>query len=136
RRLQHERNPFKRAYLHSQAHKLAGLERVICPLFHVNTAVSELDAQVLQKASPEAHFDVVPNGTDTDYFVPGAAQVEPNTLIFASSLNWYPNISAVQFFVREVWPRVKRQCPGVRFYVAGQGVSGKLAQWLKRDPHI
>lgn len=136
RRAEKEPNPLKKIYLQPLARKLARLERAICPLFNVNLAVSELDMQLLKGKASQAHFHVVENGTDTGYFVPGMALEEPNSLIFAGSLNWYPNISAIQSFIREVWPKVKLQRPGVRLYVVGMKPSGALARWLRQDPQI
>jgi glycosyltransferase involved in cell wall biosynthesis len=136
RRAEKEPNPLKKIYLRSQARKLARLEREVCPRFDVNLAVSEVDMQVLHRQSPEAHFHVVENATDTGYFVPGMAEEQPNSLIFASSFYWYPNISAIQLFIREIWPRVKLQRQGVRLYVAGMKPSDSLVRWLKQDPDI
>lgn len=136
RRAEVEPNPAKKLYLQSQARKLARLERTICPLFDINVAVSEADARLLESRSPEAQFQVVENGTDTDYFVPSPVPVEPNSLIFAGSLNWYPNISAVRFLIREVWPEVKLRRPGVRLYVVGMKPSGALARSLRQDSQI
>jgi glycosyltransferase involved in cell wall biosynthesis len=136
RRAEAEANPVKKLYLHSQAQKLAKLERDTCPLFDVNLAVSEADAQLLRARSPQARFHVVENSTDTDYFAPAAAPSEPDTLAFVSSLNWYPNISAIQSFVREAWPKVKARRPGVRLYVVGMKPSASLVRWLRQDPQI
>ena len=97
RRAEREPNPLKKLYLRSQGAKLVRLERAICPLFDVNVVVSELDAQLLDRNCPGLHFHAVENGTDIQYFVPHPALEEPNTLIFAGSLDWYPNIAAIRF---------------------------------------
>ena len=137
RRAEKEPNPLKKAYLWHQARKLERLERELCPRFDVNLAVSQLDVQTLQQGSPKAHFHVVENGTDTDYFRPASENnVEPHSLIFAGSLRWYPNVSAIRFFVSEVWPRLKRQCPAVRLYLAGQKPPDSLVEWLRKYPDI
>ncbi len=136
RRAEVEPNPAKKLYLQSQARKLARMERAMCPLFDINLAVSDADARLLKSRSPKAQFHVVENGTDTNYFAPSAAPVEPDSLIFASSLNWYPNISAIQFFVREVWPKVKLRRPGVRLYVVGMEPADSLVGWLTQDPNV
>lgn len=136
RRAEVERNPAKKLYLQSQASKLARLERDTCPLFTVNLAVSEDDAQRLKATSPRAEFRVVENSTDTSYFAPSSTAIQPDSLIFASSLNWYPNISAIQFFVREVWPTVKARRPGVRLYVVGMKPSASLVRYLRQDSQL
>lgn len=136
RRAEKEPNPLKRAYLRQQARKLKRLEQEVCHQFDVNLTVSESDAQVLSRRSRSAHFHVVENGTDTDYFSPVEAAPEPRSVVFAASLNWYPNLSAVRFLGREIWPRLKSQCPGIRLFLAGQKPPQWLVQWAEQDPEI
>jgi glycosyltransferase involved in cell wall biosynthesis len=128
RRAHRETNPLKRAYLRLHAGKLADLERRLCHQFEVNTVVSELDGQTLRARNPRAHVHVVENGTDTHFFAPGGEAEEPRSLIFAGSLDWYPNLSAIRFFLREVWPLLRQQDPGVHLTLAGQ----KPPAWLTR----
>jgi glycosyltransferase involved in cell wall biosynthesis len=41
------------------------------------------------------------------------------SIIFVGSLNWYPNIDAVQFLLREVWPEAKARHPDLRLDIVG-----------------
>jgi polysaccharide biosynthesis protein PslH len=136
RRARREPNPIKKSYLWLDAQKITRLEREVCHLFEVNTAVSKMDAQQLRRNNPRAHVHEVTNGTDVSYFRPTRTPQVPKSLIFSGSLDWYPNISAIRFFVREVWPLIKQQCPEARFYVAGNRPSDCLRQWLSLDPSI
>ena len=120
RRAAQEPNLLKRLYLAGQAAKLRRLEAALCPQFDANLAVSQLDAQTLQAIAPRARFHIVENGTDTDYFHPSPSPPEPNTLVFAGSLNWYPNLSGIRYFWDKVLPLVASGSPGVRLYLAGQ----------------
>jgi len=136
RRAENEPHPLKRMYLWPQAYKLARVEAEMCHQVDANAVVSEQDAALLSERNPRAHIHIVENGTDTTYFQPRQREPEAENLIFAGSLNWYPNLSAVQFFMREVWPLITRVCPDARFTIAGQ----KPPKWLKsevlRDPRI
>jgi glycosyltransferase involved in cell wall biosynthesis len=136
RRAQKETNPLKKTYLWHQARKVAHVEHEICHQFDVNLAVSESDARLLLSRSPSAHIHIVPNGTDTDYFMPSESAEDDNTLIFAGSLRWYPNISALNFFIHEVWPLVKKEQPGARFCVAGQFPSRGLVRTLTKPRDV
>lgn len=136
RRAQVERNLLKKSYLLNQARKLADLERQVCHHFDVNTVVSETDGQLLRARNPKAHIHIVENGTDPSYFEPSSVPEEPASLIFASSMDWYPNISAIRFFVHEIWPLVKQQRPDAVLYLAGQSPPAWLVRWVERDPHI
>lgn len=136
RRSEKENNPLKRGYLRQQAGKLKRLEQQVCEQFNVNLTVSELDTHTLQERNPQAHCHVVENGTDTDYFHPSGAAPEPKTVVFAGGLSWYPNISAIRFFVREIWPILKQKCRGIKMYLAGRSPVQSLVLLAQADPAI
>lgn len=136
RRAENATNPLTKAYLHSQALKIARLERSWCPQFDTNLAVSELDAERLRSRCPGSHFHVVENGTDLEYFTPSDISPEPKSLVFAGGLSWYPNVSAVRFFTGEIWPMLKRRCPGIRLYLAGRSPADSVIEIARRDPDI
>jgi len=136
RRAQKEPNLLKKAFLRQQAHKLESLERASCHQFDVNLVVSEADRRNLRSVNPDAHIHLVENGTDTDYFTPSKVTPEPMSLIFAGDLSWYPNVSAIQFFVHEVWPLLKREIPEARLYLAGRLPAPAVVRIAERVPGI
>jgi glycosyltransferase involved in cell wall biosynthesis len=59
----------------------------------------------------------IPNGVDLDRFRPSSRPCEPRRLLFIGSFAHRPNVLAMEFFLREVFPRL----PGVTLHViAGQ----------------
>ncbi|HVB34920.1 MAG TPA: glycosyltransferase family 4 protein [Patescibacteria group bacterium] len=136
RRAARETNLLKRKYLELEAGKLARWERKLSGRFQVNAVVSEEDAQLLRAMNPAAHIHVVENGVDTDYFRPTDAPEEPRSLIFTGSLDWQPNISAIQYFAQEVWPLVKRGCPDAKLLVAGKSPAESVLRLAERDSSI
>jgi glycosyltransferase involved in cell wall biosynthesis len=136
RRAHKEGNPLKKAYLWHQARKLRRLEARLCHCFDVNLTVSELDSRTLLERNPRAHCHVVENGTDTKYFHPSETAPEPNTIVFAGGLSWYPNISAVEYFARDIWPLLKGERPGTRWYLAGRSPAETVVRVAESDPDI
>jgi glycosyltransferase involved in cell wall biosynthesis len=136
RRAAKEPNPLKKVYLWDQARKLRRLEARLCHEFDVNLAVSALDAATLQAIAPCAHFHVVENGTDTEYFHPSSEPPEPSTLVFVGSLDWYPNLAGLNFLLQKVWPAVKNQRPGARLHLAGREPPPWLIHRAACDPQI
>jgi glycosyltransferase involved in cell wall biosynthesis len=63
--------------------------------------------------------DVIPNGVDADYFQPGPEVPERDTAVFWGRLDFGPNVQALQWFCREVWPSVRRSRPHARFTIIG-----------------
>jgi glycosyltransferase involved in cell wall biosynthesis len=54
-----------------------------------------------------AEAAVLPNGVDLDRFQPAAGIPEPGRLLFIGSFAHLPNLLAVEFFLRDVWPRLR-----------------------------
>jgi hypothetical protein len=50
--------------------------------------------------------EVIANGVDACRFRPGIDNPEPRRLLFIGSFAHLPNVLAVDFFIREVWPRL------------------------------
>jgi glycosyltransferase involved in cell wall biosynthesis len=136
RRASLESNPVKKFVLNHQARKLAAVEAALTHRVTLNLTVSDEDSTRLRTINPFAQTRLVENGTDVDYFHPQDDLLEERTIIFAASLHWYPNQSALDFFDREIWPLIKQRCPGVRFIVAGQKPPEFLVRWAKSDPAI
>jgi glycosyltransferase involved in cell wall biosynthesis len=65
---------------------------------------------------------VVPNGVDTSYFSPSASgdSVVPGSLLFTGTMDYEPNIQAVQFFARAIFPLVARNLPSATFHIVGR----------------
>jgi len=81
--------------------------------------VSEAEKQALGIGGPKVL--AVGNGVDTDYFRPaeGDGPAAPG-LVFTGTMNYRPNIDGVCWFVREVWPSLKREVPGLLLTVVGR----------------
>lgn len=86
----------------------------------MNAVVCEEDRLRLMERDSTAHFLVVENGVDTDYFRPVGGPEEKRTAIFTGTLDWQPNLSAIRYLSREIWPQVKQECPDAKLILAGK----------------
>ncbi len=95
---------------------------------------SEPDKKVLLECAPDARIDVVPNGVNVADYDP--TKPSPGRgLLFVGALFWYPNVDAVFWFYRMVWPRIRQAAPDVCFDLVGSGLSVAL-QALDGQPGI
>ena len=62
--------------------------------------MSEKDAQT----AASARTAVIPNGVDCERFQPSGEEPEPQRLLFIGSFAHLPNLLALDFFLRDVWP--------------------------------
>jgi glycosyltransferase involved in cell wall biosynthesis len=61
----------------------------------------------------------LPNGVDTSYFTPAAHPPQSANLLFTGSMNYPPNIEAVEHFVTRILPLVQLNRPYVVFHIVG-----------------
>jgi glycosyltransferase involved in cell wall biosynthesis len=96
-------------------------ESRLFPQFDLVTMASERDASTTQNLLPEgnARVAVVPNGVDCGQFQPGLAEPEPDTLVFGGALAYHANYEAMQFFLQQVYPRIRSRCPDVTLLITG-----------------
>lgn len=134
-RAKKERNLFLRSYFGLEARKLLAAERKWCPQFNVNAVVSEEEGAVLSRAYQGLRVRVVPNGVDTEYFTP-RADPGTRTILFCGSMDMHPNQEAMEYFLRQIWPRVVAQAPDVNLQVVGRKPPEWLNEVARTDPRI
>lgn len=130
-------NLLKKSYLYGQWLKADAYERAACRRFDHVIAVSEEDRETMQRAYHLKSVSDVPTGVDTEFFRPrGGEQREPHNLVFTGSMDWLPNEDAIQFFTKEIMPRIRERVPDVTLTVVGRNPYASLVELGKRDPSI
>lgn len=81
--------------------------------------VSDADARAFRWFAGIRKVDVLPNGVDAEQFAPGGEEQSPNSCVFWGRLDFGPNIQAVEWFTRNVWPKVRAAVPGAKFQIYG-----------------
>lgn len=78
----------------------------------------------------------VPHGVDLEQFAPPArARDGKPALVFTGTMNYPPNVEAVCWFAREVWPELKRRVPELTFAIVGRDPTASVRR-LARTPGI
>jgi sugar transferase (PEP-CTERM/EpsH1 system associated) len=73
----------------------------------------------VQAAAPATATAVVANGVDLDYFAPWTGECQPYSVVFNATLDYRPNVDAVNHLVDDVWPLVLADCPSARLVLVG-----------------
>ena len=69
---------------------------------------------------------VVPNGVDLEFFSPSAVKREPATILFSGKMSYHANVTAAQYLLDEIFPRVRQQVPNARIIIAGKDPPANL----------
>jgi polysaccharide biosynthesis protein PslH len=81
--------------------------------------VSETDRKAMRWFAGVRNVDVLALGVDGEHFAPGDEPVEPRTAVFWGRLDFGPNIQALEWFCRKIWPLVRARVPDARFTIIG-----------------
>lgn len=125
-----------------EARALFRYERQVAQQSDVSLFVSEAESELFKTRVPEAsgRITYISNGVDTDYFSPGRDYADPYpngemAVVFTGAMDYWPNVNAVTWFSREVFPRVLEQRPEARFYIVGARPAPEVRE-LANLPHI
>ncbi|HXW16308.1 MAG TPA: glycosyltransferase [Terriglobia bacterium] len=78
---------------------------------------------------PHVKLWTVPNGVDTDYFVPYAPEGrESHSIVLCGGFGVYRNSEAAVWFARTVFPQVKKEVPHVEFWIVGSNPTQEVRQ--------
>jgi glycosyltransferase involved in cell wall biosynthesis len=125
--------PIGAAYSLLQWMKLRRYERRACRQAGAVIAVSEEDRAALLDLDPSVAVDVVPNGVDATLFAPTAEAPRPDTFLFTGTLDFRPNIDAVRWLARDVWPAIRRELPEAQLMLAGRAPVTAIRRLHGRD---
>lgn len=114
-----EARPLVRRFLAGQVPRLHAFEQAACRRADAVLACSDPDALALRALAPDTPVRVVPNGVDLDSNRP-EAHPGGDTLVFVGQMGWFPNRDGVDWFLRDVFPRILAHRPRTRFVVVGK----------------
>lgn len=130
-----ERNPMKRGYAQIESSRLKRWEEQAWLRSDLLLACSEQDRTVVAKRCPGHLTAVVPNAIDVEAYGPTPDPCTP-TVVYAGGMDWHPNRDAVQFFVFQVMPELRRLVPNIRFVIAGRGPSAAFRRKFSEMPDV
>jgi sugar transferase (PEP-CTERM/EpsH1 system associated) len=106
---------------------LADVERLHAAKARWSLFATSNEAELFRTVAPDSagRIDVLGNGVDSDYFTPDPTRPSPYSrgecpLVFMGAMDYWPNVDAVTWFVREVLPSLQTRYPRVRFHIVGR----------------
>lgn len=102
--------------------------------------VTQREAQLFAQLAPEVASRVrsIENGVDVARFSPTFAYENPYpphgaVLVFTGVMDYWANVDAVNWFARDVFPRVRARVPDALFYVVGARPAPAVLSLAKKE---
>jgi len=135
RRKQNARNPISKMFFWTQEHKMRRFERRALMRCSRVTAVTQGDVETIRGWGVKK-VKLIPNGADLESFIPVPDAERENVILAIASLDWYPNIDALQYFTREILPLISVRNPQARFRIVGRRPSGSVRTQFSSIPNV
>ena len=113
---------------------MARYERLMWPTFDLRIAVSSRDKSVMDRICPVGANVVIENGTSC-IPIPPRPNSDAATILFMGTLDYYPNLDAVDFLVGDILPAIWAGDASVRLCIAGRNPPRRLER-LSTDARI
>jgi glycosyltransferase involved in cell wall biosynthesis len=108
-----------RAMWWRQHRKMVDFERTALELFDAVIAVSERDKSKFAEQYGISNAATIPTGVDAESlaFSPPA---DDGRIVFCGSMDWLPNVDAVEYFLTDVWPSIHDRVPSASVTIVGR----------------
>jgi len=121
RMAQTERSLLRKLSYRVEARKMAAYESRTLRRFRHVIAVSDHDRNEMLAMVPGCTISVVPTGVDTEQYQPApSVSADPPRIVFTGSMDWEPNIDAVEYFCSDIFPTILAVFPDARFQIVGR----------------
>jgi sugar transferase (PEP-CTERM/EpsH1 system associated) len=119
-----------------EARRIRRDESAVCRAVDVCATVSSVDRAALTAAlDPPPRVVVVTPGVDTDRMPQITPPPAGSGILFVGSMHYAPNVDAVEYFCRDILPRIAAERPDVTFTIVGAKPSPAVVR-LAQNPRV
>lgn len=132
-----EKSPVRKLSYKIEAKKMAAYEEMTLRRFRHVIAVSDTDRNEMLKLAPDCSITVVPTGVDTEkYKLVESVPEEPPIVVFTGSMDWEPNMDAMEFFCQHIWPPILTEFPRARFRIVGRSPHSRVRRLASESVEV
>ena len=121
-------HPWPMSWLYRrEGERLLAFERSVAQQATRSFFVTEKETELFCNSAPECNsrVDAMCNGVDAEFFSPKHVLASPYAagelpLVFTGAMDYWPNIDAVSWFAKDIFPPLQQRWPGLRFYIVGR----------------
>ena len=97
--------------------------------------MSERDRELFLSLGSECRISIVPNGVDTNTYRPFPLDGREKVILLIGSMDYRPNVDAVLYFTKEIFPVVRKRNPDCTLTIVGKTPSDDVRR-LEDEPGV
>ena len=90
-----------------------------CEKFDKVITMTQYERDILRSFSSKINAEYVPMGVDTGIFKSNSHIKEESDITYVGFFRHYPNVDAVRYFTKDIYPLIKKRLPEARFNIVG-----------------
>lgn len=126
-----ENNRFKKWYLNLLAKRIKKFEIRVCQFFNGIVAITKADEEVMNTWQLNMPITTIAIGFDMSFN--SSSAINNQFVYHIGSMEWQPNIEAMEWLVTDIWPLVIQKNPNAVFYMAGKKMAANFYQYANNN---
>jgi len=127
------KNPFRKKYLEFLAKRLKQYETGLLNKYDAIVPITPVDQKIFESLGCTIPVKASPLGVDVkDYPFETKAPAE-FSIFHLGSMDWMPNLEAVDWFLTNVYDRLIKKMPGIKIYLAGKDMPQRIKQMASKN---
>jgi len=131
-------NPIKKSYLKLLYLRLKGYETSMVNQYDGIASITPRDTKSFKDLGCTLPIMDIPVGIESEKFKETVSSIyePPIPLFHLGSMDWMPNLEAIEWFVSEIWHDTKMAVPDIQLFLAGKNMPEKLFQLNDKNIHV
>jgi sugar transferase (PEP-CTERM/EpsH1 system associated) len=120
-----------------EARKLEECEAAFVKKCAETFVCTDAEAAFLRRKAAIGKISVLQNSVDLNHYSPGIVPVPApvvnlqSYVLFTGTMDYFPNVDAVQWFANEIFPLIRKRVPSVGFVIAGRNPTPRVRNLSK-----
>ena len=119
-----------------EATRLHAFERRAVLSARATLVVNDREKRTLTEMCPASKVEVISNGIDAERLRPSGPPAQEPRVVFCGMMDYQPNEAGVLWFLRDVWPSVRRARPDAAFLIVGANVTQRVSREAQRSEGV
>ncbi len=131
-----EKNSFKKWYLTLLSTRLKNYEATVVNQLDGIIALTAEDKLLYEQVGCRVPVTVSPIGLDTEQYPVNKNSGQQLSVVHLGSMDWLPNIEGVDWFLNEVYPKLRNDQSEIPIFLAGKNMPERIFALEKSGLHI
>ena len=136
RHLANEKKGIKKTYLSLQNRRLKSFEINAINRVDAIVTITDEDKKTIATICPEKPIHTCLTGINLESYKQVTHPKKTNTLFHFASMDWMPNVEAVDWLINTVWNEVLKNKPDAKLILAGRGMPERLKKMASENISI